>query len=682
MFKRSAIRGPRSSRARLFTAAVIVAAGAAPGKASAASFDDRGVLSFDPNAFFTEGFESYTPGSDMQLMQGNALEGDSFVRIDTGGYSAAMVQIPSPATVGAFRFRAFVRSNHAWYPIIQVEYGAGGGVPFTYATVHPTGRMTDDGWIELESSPVSIDGTRSPSIAFGFSGTELDLDALEVVEVPGAYVPATECLGTGASQCEPGQFCIHGYCHDGDAIVPDLPDPASRSLVVDVLLRKIRNAFGGVASRKAPMQQALAALDAVRTASRPWTFWNGFARAIVLLHDAHTMPWGMMSLYARGGRAFPVCLVEGDADLSRPIAPSDGSYADVLVSHTGPDKNLGLKPGDRIVAVDGEHPIAWLHGLVGHSWNNSFANDPRSEGSAVESLAYEIPAFASSIQVLRCDPATSQCSPPETILVSSFAQDTPDTVMPACDHRPAYHLAANNPDPVTHELNDVRHGLLADSAPGEDLYGMIWNDTDWESGSAPWQAAYTEFRSKAKGLILDHRTGNGGTPEGAAYLTELSLLTKTASVWSLNTTLGLFDEPFTETDGLDLFARWKSDPSRSWRPGSSQPRTDMRIAVLLARDVSGSDFFPFGVKGAPNTRLFGRRTMGAFSTFFMFEAHTFLGWTLASGDFIDEFGVPRIGKGVEPDEDLLPKQSDLLVGRDTVYERALQWVRCGDGGCP
>jgi C-terminal processing protease CtpA/Prc len=108
----------------------------------------------------------------------------------------------------------------------------------------------------------------------------------------------------------------------------------------------------------------------------------------------------------------------------------------------------------------------------------------------------------------------------------------------------------------------------------------------------------------------------------------------------------------------------------------------MRIAVLLARDVSGSDFFPFGVKGSTNTRLFGRRTMGAFSTFYTLEAQGFFYWSLASGDFIGADGRPNIGHGVEPDEVLLPKQSDLMVGKDTVYERALAWVRCGEEVCP
>jgi hypothetical protein len=38
-------------------------------------------------------------------------------------------------------------------------------------------------------------------------------------------------------------------------------------------------------------------------------------------------------------------------------------------------------------------------------------------------------------------------------------------------------------------------------------------------------------------------------------------------------------------------------------------------------------------------------------------------------------GTTHLGEGVLPTEDILPKQSDLLVGKDTVYDRALTWLR-------
>jgi Peptidase family S41 len=651
--------------------------------ASAGTFNTQGIFDFENGAVFTEGFEDAEPSPNVQVVDNGALEGDVYLRIQVGEEE----EPPSfPLSVGpdeaAYVVSTFVRSDTSWYPTIKVTYDDSPGVSFTLATMYPTGRMTSDGWVELASPPVSIDGNRGPVVELTMSSTDVDMDALEVVLAPGAFVPNAPCSGLSADNCAEGQFCMHGYCQDGVALVPPLPSQPSRNLYIDVLSQKLNAFFGGVASRQAPMQQALSTLDGLRQAPDAWAFWNGIARAVNELSDTHSRPFGLLDYISRGGRAFPVCLVEGDADLSHQFAPADGTFSDVLVSHAGAEKNLGLKAGDRIVAVDGQHPIVWAKNLVGHIWRLGPANDPEVVSLLVELLSSTIPAFASSIDVIRCDATAGTCSDLETIEVSTFAQDTEDTILPKCDNRPAYHLAQGNPDPVTHELEDVRFGLLEDSAPGEDLYGMIWNDTVWFEGPNPWEPAYTTFRSDAKGLILDHRTGNGGSPEGAAYLTELSRQPETVSVWSLNTTLGLFDQPFTQADGLTLFNLWKNHPVRSWRAGSSSPREDMRIAVLLARDVSGSDFFPFGVKGSSNTKLFGRKTMGAFSTYMTFETATMFGWRIASGDFMNASGTPQLGSGVEPDEVMVPKQSDLIVGKDTVYERALEWVRCGDGGCP
>ncbi len=668
--------------AALGAAAAVLAAASSAG---AYSFNAQGELSFDNNAVFTESFEDFTPSTGMQVIHGNALHGNAYVRIqvDPQSQQGGYVALPAGPQPVAWRVRAFVRSASSWLPFVSITYGPGVGVPFTYASLYPTGRMTSDGWLEIESAPISIDGSRSPTAYFILSSENADLDALEVVEEPGAYKGSAACTASNTSACYPGQFCVQGYCQDGNMMVPTLPAPADVNLVVDVLESKLTLAFGGVYTRQNTLPVAIATMETMRQAQSPWAFWSALGVAISELHDAHTSPMGMPQFFARGVKALPVCFVEGDADLSHGIVPSDPDYSDVLVSHVGPQKNLGLKPGDRIVAVDGQHPLAWEESLKGLAGGGFGATDPQNHSGAAENLPTSITSYAESIQVVRCDPVAGVCSAPETIAVTDFEDDDYSVVTPVCDHRPAYHLASGNPDPVTHDFADVHYGLLADSAPGEDLYGMIWNDTDWDGVQTnPWQAAYTTFRASAKGLVLDHRRGDGGTPNGAAYLTELSLHPTTVSVWSTIGMLGLFDQPFTQADGLDLFNLWKNDASRGYVAGSTTPREDMRIAVMLARDVSGSDFFPFGVKGAINTRLFGRPTMGAFSTFIIYETPSYFFWSLASGDFINPSGTPQLGHGVQPDEIVSPAQSDLLVGKDTVYVRALNWVRCGQAVCP
>jgi C-terminal processing protease CtpA/Prc len=52
-----------------------------------------------------------------------------------------------------------------------------------------------------------------------------------------------------------------------------------------------------------------------------------------------------------------------------------------------------------------------------------------------------------------------------------------------------------------------------------------------------------------------------------------------------------------------------------------------------------------------------------------------MGYVMAVGDDILADGSTHNGRGVQPDVVVLPKQSDLLVGKDTVFEAALAWVR-------
>ena len=49
--------------------------------------------------------------------------------------------------------------------------------------------------------------------------------------------------------------------------------------------------------------------------------------------------------------------------------------------------------------------------------------------------------------------------------------------------------------------------------------------------------------------------------------------------------------------------------------------------------------------------------------------------SLASGDTFVASGETLNGHGVEPDIVVLPRQSDLSQGRDSVFEAALAWVR-------
>jgi C-terminal processing protease CtpA/Prc len=110
--------------------------------------------------------------------------------------------------------------------------------------------------------------------------------------------------------------------------------------------------------------------------------------------------------------------------------------------------------------------------------------------------------------------------------------------------------------------------------------------------------------------------------------------------------------------------------------GSADYDPALPVALVLHRDGSASDFMPQLLKGAPKTRLFApHATAGAFSTFQEFYTWGGLRYQFGTGDSITKDGEPLIGHGVEPDVVVVPKQSDLLAGRDTIFEAALAWVR-------
>ncbi|HEX7666259.1 MAG TPA: hypothetical protein VF407_17155, partial [Polyangiaceae bacterium] len=116
-------------------------------------------------------------------------------------------------------------------------------------------------------------------------------------------------------------------------------------------------------------------------------------------------------------------------------------------------------------------------------------------------------------------------------------------------------------------------------------------------------------------------------------------------------------------------------PGFGYSVGASNARTDLKTVLMLARDGSASDWFPYGMQGASNVKIFGRQTAGAFSSFIQFDYFEGFSWRVASGDLIRADGTSHLGHAVTPTDPMLPKQSDLVVGKDTVYEAALAWLR-------
>jgi hypothetical protein len=338
----------------------------------------------------------------------------------------------------------------------------------------------------------------------------------------------------------------------------------------------------------------------------------------------------------------------------------------------------GLVPGDRLVAVNGMHPIAFERSLVGLTQGNTQSTDPTEYEHNAIALSSDVRTWATTITVVHCDPATRACSRPYDIPVASLPKvswaDAPE-----CDNRPAYHLASGNPDPVTHQTeNDVYFGPLADTSPSEGLYGMIWDSLAPNPGPDPFQAPLAVLSQGAKGVVLDARLGEGGSFDYATEISGPFLNESTLMVtWQ--------DEPFfadpgwTRADGANEFTLLED--VNPFAVGSPSPAPGLKAAVLVSYDVSADDFFAYGmrggVNGATNVRTFGTKSAGAFAEILNFAyAGEAVWFGIGSGDSFTPSGVALDGTGAEPDEYVVPRQSDLLAGRDTAYERALAWLRC------
>ncbi|HEY2515852.1 MAG TPA: S41 family peptidase [Polyangiaceae bacterium] len=648
-----------------FTAAICLTA--AP-SALASHFDHQGNLQFDSAALYTESFETSTPAGGTVATDPAALNGAKLLHVASGGF--VELSTPIGAQDVSVRASVYVRGGQGLF-VLSGDF-SGPGVPHLDALLYPTGRVTSDGWVEMQSAPISLPLHRATALNFGAfneATEDLEIDGVEVVP-SGEYRGQKACHPPDASTCGPSDVCAMGYCIDESTYFPPIPEGEDRVNFPESIAQDLYGSFGGIATRKNGLPGAFASLLGMTVAPNASAYWRGLAAAVHRLHDSHSS--SAVGFYST--QTLPMCFVLGDADLSHRQAPSDPRYPDVLISHGLAGQMGGLVPGDRLLAVNGMHPVAFVRSLVGLAQGNIQSSDPTEYEMNAEMLSYDIRSWATDITVVHCDPASGKCTSPYTIPVSSLPVVSTSAGL-HCDNREGYHLASGNPDSTTHNLNnDVFYGPLAGTTADEALYGMIFDSLDPNPGPDPYAGPLADIQQNAKGVVIDHRTGNGGS---FTYASEVSapFMDENKLTVTWGTEPYYWDWDWTRADGLkeyDLLqdVNWFS-------VGSATPNPGLKAAVLLSRDVSASDFFAYGLHGTPNVRSFGTKSCGAFSTI---NALAYGGgalyFSMGDGESFTPDGTSLDGTGAEPDEYVVPRQSDLLVGKDTAYERALAWLRC------
>ena len=649
--------------------------------ARAGSFAKNGAFLFDPAATAALDFEDppADPSDPTPAADPGALHGASVMPI--GQFQSLSFPLSVPPVRRSYRASAWIKGKEASLGL-RISYSSRTD---EVVALYPTGRVTSDGWVEVANEAIRIDGERLTTLRFSaFAAEATTVDAFELVPDGDASafpaVPNAKCSGVAESGiCAPDQVCIYSECRNVRGWVP--PIPKDRDAVTDYLQNRIQFLFGPYAERATDLPSSMVAIDQMRHAKDPWAFWNGFFLAVRRLHDGHTSTSNVSDFAIRNPRPVTACFIEGDADLTHGTAPKDPDYLDVLVSHVGGDHTLGLSPGDRLVAVDGQHPIAWARSLITVHWGLTPVSNPRTFAELSSSLRGLIPRYAASIDFIHCDAQTGTCGPVQTLSIADIPPDPPGTMVSSvnCDNRPIRHIPGAPADHFPASSDSVYSGQVLEAAPEEKIYGVEWESlytTDGLDGvGTGLKQAVSSWKSGgARGVVLDHRQGFGGTLGGPQILWAYSVQKHPIDVY--------MDRVFAEAEqpsqdiGKTLYDTGLSDGQADYAGVPNPADPQVPIALLITEDVSASDWLPLGFKGAPKARIFGPfETNGAFSTRYGFGYWFGISYVMAVGDSFLPDGTTANGTGVAPDVVVLPKQSDLMVGKDTVYEAALAWVR-------
>jgi hypothetical protein len=673
-------------RTALASAAVMAAASSA----AAGEFDASGAFSFDGGAVLAMDFASFSQAPDAS--SGSAkLEADSSalagsnvlaVRLEGKGYP---IPLDLPELEGSYRLVFFMKGDCVAGAAVDYEDGS----PGTVSQAFPTGRVTSDGWIEMSTQPFFVDGKKAGVDARMFLSayardkpTSVVIDAVEVVP-DGSFSKPKACSGLdSAGTCGAGEMCLAGLCRDARGWFPPLPAEAERAKLAQYWKQKLNDTFGVYELRRTTMPGALALFDQMSGAKDNVAFWSPLMEAIRRLRDAHTYADANAVSELPLPRPLNVCFFEGSADLSQAAAPSTPGLPDILVSHAGSSETWGLGQGDRLVKIDGEHPLSWARKLMAPSLWYWEADDPEQIANIVALLRELIAIHAQSIGVVRCDASAGSCNASvDTIEIAELptvsASAAPKLVK--CDNRPFYSVAGANED---HDfggglgsVDKVLYGPVLDATPSEAIQGLIWNSLMGDGQSWPLDIALKKAVAAfttSRGVLLDHRQGHGGTAPTANILIGFARTPYTPFINEARNRAS--DEgPVDTAAAVQRFNQFKGKGDVF---GSTGAQTDIPVALLTTWDVSASDYLLKIMQGGPKVRLFGPGpSMGAFGTFMQYSTWGVMRWSVGIEDAIGPDGTLLSTRGVDPDELVVPKQSDLLAGKDTVHEAAMAWLR-------
>jgi carboxyl-terminal processing protease len=327
----------------------------------------------------------------------------------------------------------------------------------------------------------------------------------------------------------------------------------------------------------------------------------------------------------------PADALPGPAAVPIEIRVSDGAVIVTRALTREPADRTGLRPGDRVMAIDGE-PVDRMAAAVE-------ARDARRREAEIWRRAYRAlhgpVGSMAAVRVRRPDGA-------EDLVVVPRELEGGDVV------------TLGNLPPV-HVRTDVR----ALRTPRGRTAGIIAFNV-WMATAGPTiDAAVDRFRG-ADGLVFDLRGNPGGLLRMISGVAGHVMTDASRPLGTMQTRLAPLELPINP--------RLSTADGRRVQPYAGP------VAILVDElTASASECFAGGLQSLGRARVFGRTTMGQ-----VLPATTKtlpLGDVLmfAVGDFVTPTGRHLEGAGVTPDEAQPLAVADLAAGRDAPLEAALRW---------
>ena len=679
------------------------------------AFGPRGETSFDDDAF---------------AQNEDGLEGTGALSI--GGRVVQMLMRPG-ANLDKFRGRR-VKVN-LWYKPdgtdvdLSISWASGDVdgylrgdsqdvVIFARHAFYPTGRATTDGWVELSTGAFDYEAggiapawisVRDPQYIRSYYRVPRDgdarvlLDALEIEDLGEASQTGAACNGwTEADVCGAGGECLMGRCVDAAITTGGVPEGPIREDYIARVIAEM-DIFAGVRQGRSNLTEIRSRLMALGDVSSQ-DFWREMTLAHELLVDGHGAPPSGRSfaIYHTSG----VCLGPGEADLLPGQAGLEAGVVPMVFSTNSArfPTSAALQQGDVLTAIDGQPVKDWIERQRHHLYYNGDARG--RDAMLIRDLMTKIKQLGSTATFSRCTAtdemgANRVCSPEEIEEIElDFSADLGEQVwmgappenfydyVDECDfrfERPVdippnsyfYYFAGYS------DIDGIRHVLINGVPETQSDYGQQWGrNIDSALGGQVDQP-----------IVLDQRTGYGGTIDSLSLIVGyfLSSSNKATSIF-----LPWVGEEL-EGDVLAAFetcALSAGGPTQQCGLYYTVTPTDYfqdatasqeKLAVLNGFDVSGNDYLPrFLQFRQAETRQFGYGpTIGAYGQSCSLPAH-FEGVSgMAYQCHDSRFMATRDGQdsgfesgyGVMPDVLIYQKQSDALVGKDTMLEAARAWLK-------